>query len=250
MPTFHLRPNTSDAYIFRSVAVRNEYRLPTSFLSSDVVIDIGAHIGAFAVACLLRNVGKVYAVEPVLANVDLLHENLNPFKDRIQVMHGAAWRSDGLGPQEVCYEDCPRSPGIPNTGGTEVVCGRGEHRVKAVQLDRLIDEACEAERTRIRLLKVDAECSEWPILLTSKSLTLVDSIVGEFHEMGGAYDTHMVPFRSGRHTSFTADLLRRFLLEQGFASVVTDRKRRREDGKPSNCGLFFSHRLTHTGGIQ
>lgn len=51
-PELHLalRPDTWDTEIVRSVWLRNEYRLPPKFAKDDVIVDIGAHVGAFALA--------------------------------------------------------------------------------------------------------------------------------------------------------------------------------------------------------
>ena len=50
--TGEFRNGTLDQAIFNGVAVRNEYRLPARFAASDIIIDIGAHIGSFAQAVL------------------------------------------------------------------------------------------------------------------------------------------------------------------------------------------------------
>ena len=49
---FHTRPGTLDRLIARSVLLDNEYRLPDRFEAGDLVIDVGAHVGSFATACL------------------------------------------------------------------------------------------------------------------------------------------------------------------------------------------------------
>ena len=46
----HFRQDTWDPLIYHSVAIANEYELPECFCESDIVIDIGAHIGSFTYA--------------------------------------------------------------------------------------------------------------------------------------------------------------------------------------------------------
>jgi hypothetical protein len=70
-----------------------------------------------------------------------------------------------------------------------VVFGDGEP-VSAMALDDIL----ESIGRPVSLLKIDAEYSEFPILLTSRLLaSRVRRIVGEVHEMGGEYDTMAVP---------------------------------------------------------
>ncbi len=47
--------------------------------------------------------------------------------------------------------------------------------------------------TRVRLLKLDCEGSEFPILLTCQLLERVEQILGEYHEMGPAVYARLDP---------------------------------------------------------
>jgi predicted RNA methylase len=76
---FHTRPGTLDPNICTEVLAENEYRLPERFGAEDLVIDIGAHIGSFATACLLRGAGRVVAFEPLPANHAVATVNLARF---------------------------------------------------------------------------------------------------------------------------------------------------------------------------
>ena len=70
------RPGTQDELAIREVLFGNEYRLPAKFGADDRIVDIGAHIGMFAVACLERGARRLWCYEPVQANFDLLDTNL------------------------------------------------------------------------------------------------------------------------------------------------------------------------------
>src|SRR3990167_10723637 len=71
-----IRKNTCDSAIAQSVLVRNEYGLPSD-LRGAVILDIGAHIGAFAVACQKRNAKLIHCYEPDPENFELLIHNVD-----------------------------------------------------------------------------------------------------------------------------------------------------------------------------
>ena len=236
---FYFRPGTMDETIFQMVVRHNEYGLPASFQAGDVIIDLGAHIGAFTYACLTRGAGRVYAIEATQENFELLRRNLVPFRNRVEAMHGAAWRSDVTEETKLKYPDFPVFAGALNTGGVGVAFG-GKHEVQAVPFDRIVHLASDDGQRRIRLLKLDVEGSEWPILLTSKSLPWVDAVCGEFHEIGGPFDSHTLPFTIRGYSRFTMVELDRFLVDEGFR--VTHRRYTNQDGSPSHMGLFSANR--------
>ena len=102
--------------------------------------------------------------------------------------------------------------------------------IAARAFDDLIAAAV-ADGRRVRLVKLDCEGSEWPILFTSRMLHLVDSICGEYHWVDAAG-----PFAVAGHPQFTPAVLERFLSEQGF------RVRTRPMTKDPRAGLFFAER--------
>lgn len=179
---FHARPGTLDPNIYAEVLVGNEYRLPDRFEATDLVIDIGAHVGSFSTACLLRGAGRVVAFEPVPANHALLRVNLARFGGRGEARRAAVWRSD-VSAAELGYE---LSGDPANTGGGNVLGHAGGGlSVPAVALDAVVAELLAATgEARVRLLKLDCEGSEYPILLTATCLDRVAEICGEYHEVG------------------------------------------------------------------
>ena len=62
------RPGTLDQSIFDGVVALDEYRLPERFGPDDIVVDVGAHIGSFAYAVVLRGGKHVWSIEPDRAN--------------------------------------------------------------------------------------------------------------------------------------------------------------------------------------
>ena len=58
------RKNTSDKNVFDSVFYNNEYGIK-HMLETDVVIDVGGHIGSFALKAWEHNSRNIYTYEPV-----------------------------------------------------------------------------------------------------------------------------------------------------------------------------------------
>jgi hypothetical protein len=54
--------------------------------------------------------------------------------------------------------------------------------VQKINFDAFVLNITKQGKDRVRFLKLDCEGSEWPILVTSKMLHLVDEIRGEIHE--------------------------------------------------------------------
>ena len=220
---WRLRPDTIDRRLFRDVIVRNEYELPPCFGPDDVVLDIGAHTGAFALAALRRGAGAVHCWEANPDNFRLLQHNLRPYAGRVDLSPQAVWRSDRRDGHLSFHNPTPR-----NTGAGGVCADGAGVRVPAVAFDDLI-AAIVGDRGRVRLVKLDCEGSEWPILLTSRRLRQVDALCGEYH--GGDYAK---PFAVPGVPEFTPAVLERFLAGQGFRMRLRPRA---DDGR---LGLFFA----------
>ena len=240
--------------IFNGVVALNEYRLPDRFAPSDIVIDVGAHIGAFAHAVVQRGGEHVCSIEPDATNCAIAAEHLRPYIDcgYVRLMQRAVWRSDPNDDELRFdgYHPFPKSfkgmEGILNTGDGSVIWGVGEPVAK-VAFDDVVDLVTNGGERRVRLVKLDCEGAEWPILLTSRRLQLIDEIVGEFHEIGGPFleiaedrPSKARVFDSDRVADFSADEFARCLREAGFR--VTYRRHRRPDGAIEGFGLFFATR--------
>ena len=184
---FRFRPQTCDWNVYYSVVELNEYRLPEKFASTDVIIDVGAHIGSFAWACLQRGAGLVVAFETDGWNLELAREYLAECAPRVRLNRRAVWRSDRPA-TELWFSGYAMAPGELNTGGGNVLgdvsvetdndhvgAPPGE-RVTTIALDEVLREF-----PQVRLLKLDCEGSEWPILMTSSELGRVEAVCGEFH---------------------------------------------------------------------
>lgn len=252
--TGEFRSGTLDQAIYNAVVIHNEYRLPSCFAPADVVVDIGGHIGSFAEAVLSRGCRNVTCIEPDRANFDIAAGYLKPHIENgsLELVAGAAWRSDINGDELRLdgYHPFPKSftgmQGILNTGNGSVIWGRGEP-VEKIAFDDIVDRATGHGERRVRLLKLDCEGAEWPILLTSQRLHLIDEICGEFHEIGGAFyeisedrQPQAPVFSFQGVECFTVDLLVDFLEAAGF--TVSWRRHVRPGGAVEGLGLFFATR--------
>jgi FkbM family methyltransferase len=160
------------------VALYNEYKLPNKFSSKDVIIDCGAHMGAFSWSCLRRGAGLVIAVEPMAENVERLVANLERERNRIEIIPKGVWRENG----SITLEDEPlHEPGVTTTFNLLQTSDSGRI-VQTITMDSVIDRAVSLSPSgRVRLLKVDCEGGEYPGLLWCSRLGLVDEICGEVH---------------------------------------------------------------------
>lgn len=176
------RPGTSDHAIILNVMVNNEYNLPDD-MKNWVVIDIGAHIGAFAMACVERGASQVISFEPEKENFDLLIQNID--EKKVWAHCRAVWSN--------AHDDILIS-GFPvfahskevNTGGSYIYLKRKDQdhvvSTKATTL-KAITQGVEIFG-KLQLVKLDCEYSEWDILYSSSEDTIRQSprYVGEFHE--------------------------------------------------------------------
>jgi O-antigen chain-terminating methyltransferase len=212
---FYARPGTEDAGVFACVVDENEYKLPARFAPDDVVIDVGAHIGSFSYAVLSRGAGKVYAYEAHPTNHAVASKNLERFGARAVCRNKAVWRSDH--PPVTLYNNM-LGEHVP-TGGISVLWNEAGVPVESVSLDEIIEEATEGLQKTIRLLKLDCEGSEYPILFTSKHLGRVREICGEYHEL----ERGVVPERAkveGYSEPFGARTLQQFFESLGWPVEV------------------------------
>lgn len=207
---FYARSHTEDAGVFEAVVDNNEYGLPDALTGDDVVIDIGAHIGSFSYAALKRGAGRVYAYEAHPINRAIARKNLSRFGDRVSCHNLAVWRSDE--PARTLYNDVIN---YTTTGGISVLWNETGIPVKTTSLDEILLEASGGLKKRIRLLKIDCEGSEYPILFTSQHLDVVEEICGEYHEIA----PERIPERAkvkDKCEYFNSSVLKSLLERQGW----------------------------------
>ncbi|MEO8481492.1 MAG: class I SAM-dependent methyltransferase [Acidobacteriota bacterium] len=148
---------------------RNELAMLLSFLRpGDAVLDVGAHIGSFAVP-IARRVGPsglVIAIEPDDLNLELLYENVaaNAVGDEVVIVRAIA--GEPTVPLRAVEE-------ITNTGAWHFV---PDVSATAARTAQTVDEIASATlgQRRVRLVKVDVEGME-PSALRSAHATIAAS---------------------------------------------------------------------------
>ena len=131
--------------------MKNTKSIKSINLKGKRVLDIGGHIGSFALKAISRNVDYVVSFEPNQENYDLLFQNLMGFEDA-ETHRLAITRSDKV--VEVRFEACDNPI---NSGGGCSVTGLGEV-VPSMSLDDAID------KWNPNVIKIDAEGAELEIL--------------------------------------------------------------------------------------
>ena len=148
----------------------------------------------------------MYCIEPDRSNFEIAAANLKPHIEGgcVQLVRGAAWRSD-VNTDELYfdgYHPFPKSfmgmEGILNTGNGSVIWGSGEPVAK-VAFDEIVDLMTRRGEDEVRLLKLDCEGAEWPILRTSRRLHLIREICGV-----RKFSTYSSTFEIGRSGEVTA----------------------------------------------
>lgn len=232
MTEISFRPNTIDEVAFRYVVENNEYRIPEQLQAEDRIIDIGAHIGCFSYLCWQRGSRKIEGFEANLENAELARKNL--VSTNVVIHSKAVWRSDKQQESELYHSgytqmlaDGPDPVGM-NTASGNIFASDGQP-VSTVALDDIIGDS------KVKILKIDCEGSEFPILLTSQRLRQVCCFVGEYHLMDSIPSAAQVEGFEKYTVGTLADLFisHRFRVE--FVPY--------SDARFSNVGNFFAYNL-------
>lgn len=194
-PTVVIKPLAGRARLFIDLAdhviglaiLRDEYevhelRFALSVLRpGDVALDVGAHIGFFAVqmAEAVGSGGAVHAFEPLERNWSLLERSIREsgFEDRVHLERAAV--SDVSGTSRLHFAE-----ETLNTGGAfisrEPVQGLGALASVDVRTIRLDEYEC---RRPVRLLKMDVEGAEPAVVAGAARLLASDRpiVVSEVH---------------------------------------------------------------------
>jgi FkbM family methyltransferase len=145
--------------------------------NSDVVLDLGAHVGAYTLHALHNGAKQVVSVEPMLSNVAVLQENVEEYGDRVRIVNAAAVAAD-------CSTDTVQFyPAVGRTGSYSGSLMRrlsnnwaSAIEVPAARVDRLLEG--------ITKVKVDVEGAEYELGI-EKHLDNVEGIVIDFHRRRG-----------------------------------------------------------------
>jgi FkbM family methyltransferase len=182
---FHVRVNTSDILVIWEIwraKIYDDTRLPIE--AEHVVLDIGAHIGGFALrAARLAQRGRVIAYEASSKNFALLAANrqLNN-TENLHIENKAV--TDRRGEIKFFIPD--------DNGALGSMLQETNGPTEAVQATTLADILDEHNIQRVDYLKLDVEGAEYGILTscTVETLARVRRIVMEYHEFDGDSRNH------------------------------------------------------------
>ena len=210
-----IRPNTWDAKIITDVLIHNEYGLPDD-MSGQVVLDIGAHIGAFAVSCQKRRAKRIICYEPDPENLALLAYNTDEDKESIAeilLVHAAVTAEDcsDIGLRRLSEHDGDLGQ---NTGHIDVFGSPdGTQGIG-------INNAIKAVGDPIDLLKIDCEGAEWGIF-ESGDFSKVKSVIAELHLVTAEGEHRILDTMKGKTLEELASVAVRKLRKSGFETSVT-----------------------------
>lgn len=176
---WHFRPNTQDEFIYNEVYVENCYRLPDD-LSDITIIDIGANIGAFTIACLDRG-AKVFAYEPDKDNFAQLFQHVNKHP-----LHKNCWKFSIAVVGNEASQDVYISNEYSTLDGTRLTGGKSISvecgvPVSAMKIRQVLSMALLDDNPI--WLKLDCEGSEYGILLSSLPWDRIERVFGECHDL-------------------------------------------------------------------
>jgi FkbM family methyltransferase len=156
-----------------------EYERPIGWDQLRLILDVGAHVGAFV--CWAANrapTARMVAFEPEPRNFGDLEENVlrNNLAGRVELVNAAAASVDGEVALHVHGHDRQLSS-VVATAGVAVP-------VRSINLDQYIRTSLEGP---IDLLKMDVEGAEWEILssLRDDTWARISRLVVEVHIFGG-----------------------------------------------------------------
>ncbi len=181
-----------EVYAFLEPCVTEDYtrKLGMTIKTNDVVFDIGAHMGTFAVYAASKG-AKVYAFEPDPVNYKKLLENiaLNAFEDKIIPFNHAI--TDSRGQLKLASME-------GNTGGHSLYLNTGNYVM--VETYSFEESVSLAGVTDIDLIKIDTEGAEYTILPNIKPETYkhIKAIIGEYH---------LLPELPGKNYSYLKETL-------------------------------------------
>jgi FkbM family methyltransferase len=183
------RANSSDEVIWNEVFFGDCYQIP-ELGQNDMVIDVGAHTGAFICACLRKGAKNLIAFEPDTESFALAKQNLTNYTASVDSTHDvvlknlAVWRSDA---QEQLMLSKVRFSELTNSmhfaAQSTLFKDAESYSVESVGLDSVLNPFSE-----VRLLKLDCEGAEWPILFTCTQLAKVRRLSMEVHSL--AWKSH------------------------------------------------------------
>jgi len=169
-----IRVKSTDLMALTNVWMINEYDVDGFEInSSDIIIDIGAHIGLFSLlVSQFCKTGKIFSFEPIRENFDLLVSNLalnhieNVFPFNVGVSKKSGKLNLFLNNDQSAHSIFPKGP--------------KSITVEATSLQKIFDEK---QISSCKLLKLDCEGAEYDIIdsLPVEYLDKIQNMAIEYH---------------------------------------------------------------------
>jgi FkbM family methyltransferase len=172
-PNLIIRKDTSDIYVFMSIFVLGEFKLPLK-INPKLIIDAGAYTGLSALYYSSKYPSaKIIAIEPETSNFKILEKNTKHLPN-IKRIKGGLWDKNAF--LKI------RDRGTGKWGfAVEEVSELEDFDVKAVTIEKILKES---EFDKIDILKLDIEGSEKQLFSKNYQswLKKVNIIVIELHD--------------------------------------------------------------------
>lgn len=195
-----LAEKITDLAIFSEIFLNDSYKV-CRIRSKDIVVDIGAHIGAFSIYASKKS-KKVLSYEPFPSTFDSLKKNLSLNGCRnVKIKNMAVGAKEGY---SWIYMNK-----LNSAENSMYRKSRIKHKVKVTTLAQVLNGI-----KRCDVLKIDCEGAEYEIILSSKdALKKVNRIILEFHE----------PEFFGLDKRYSVELLVKTLESYGFKTKIIER---------------------------
>ena len=192
----YTRPNTLDEYIFKEI--KSSYSC-LDIQESDIILDIGANIGAFSKYAMEKGAFRVYAYEPEPDNYELLVINTGGAGHILRFQRAVV----GTDQTEIeLYINSKKNKGLHMT---REVRGRDSISVKAENFYKIMF------KLKPNKIKIDVEGAEYGIMPVSSTCQqipdFVEKIVMELHFQ---YNKEWRPLAIKMHEN---------MLKQGFSVI-------------------------------
>ena len=179
---FFYRRDTNDYQVILAIFVEDSLRiLDLDWSPEDVMVNIGAHIGAASLLALTNPGIQVYAYEAVKESVDLLRRNaeLNGLQERLHAFRRAVWKRAGS--KAKVYLNT-----LPGHRPIGTMLDQGDGTFELVRTTSLSEILRVNQIERCKLLKMDVEGAEYAILKAASLRTLakIERIHGQWHRIG------------------------------------------------------------------
>lgn len=170
-----LRTKSTDLQAFANVWIINEYKIKGfEILDNDIIIDIGGHIGLFALyASVMSPKGKIISAEPHPQNFLLLKENIteNNLNNIVLVNKAISDSNKNIELFIDTFDDSAHS--IYDNG-------RNSIQIKGITLEEIMNNN---QISKCDMLKIDCEGAEFKIIesLSDNDLLKIDKLCLEYH---------------------------------------------------------------------